>query len=169
MPQGTSSQSALSLFSQSPDPSYSVSAEPREADAREFLARWRARAQDGDIVIGTDIPSRPFARFLANLMIVEPVEEEKDCRIRLAGSLVRRRYGREVSGQRMSGLFSPHIFERHIADMREVRRTGKPLILAATVPQKDTLPLSFDVVIVRALAPDRQTMWNVVGVFMRSA
>ena len=161
-----SSQNALSLFALSPEPSYALRAEPTDPDAHQFLALWREQTRGRDLIIGKDISSRPVARFLANLMVVEPINDDADCRVRLAGSLVRRRYGREVSGQRLSALFSWDIFERHIADMREVRRTGEPLILLATVPQETSGPRTFDVVILRVLAPDGKSMWNIVGIFM---
>lgn len=45
------------------------------------------------------------------------------------------------------GVGMPHL--------REVRRTGTSLILEATVQRHEALPLIFDEIILRALAPDQ--------------
>lgn len=167
MPNSFAPKSALALFA-TPDPEYQTRVEAADQVAKAFLARWIEQAKDGDLVIGKDIPSRAFARYLANLMIVEPIEEGRDCLIRLAGSLVRRRYGREVSGERLSALFSPAAFKQNLARMQAVRETGAPSVLVGTVPQDDAPPLRFDAIILRAWAPKKDAMWNVVGIFVHA-
>ena len=167
MPNSFASKSALALFA-TPDPDYEMRREPANQAAKAFLARWTEQANNGDLVIGKDIPSRAFARYLANLMIVEPVEEGNDCLIRLAGSLVRRRYGREVSGERLSALFSQTAFKQNVVRMQAVRETGSPSVLVGTVRQDDAPPLRFDAIILGAWAPKNDAMWNVVGIFVHT-
>lgn len=164
MPHRIALEGALGLFT-APDPEYQPLDQPTHPDAQAFLGVWRERAKNGDLVIGTDIPSRPFARFLSNLMIVEPVEDGRDCRIRLAGTLLRQRYGREVSGERFSALFSGTTFAGNLSRMQTVRETGTPLILAGSVAREEKLPLCFDTVVLRARAPKSDALWNVIGVF----
>lgn len=138
---------------------------PTHHKARDFLAVWRESCQDGDIVIGTDIPSRPFARLLENLMVVEPVEDGRDGLVRVAGTSLRERYGREVSGKRLSTLFSPDVFAQNLARMRAVRETGSPLILTGSVPRQAAPPQRFEAIIIRARAPKTDALWNAVGIF----
>jgi hypothetical protein len=154
--------------SHSPDPIYRVCQEPARTGARLLIVRWREHAAKGDIVIGRDIPSHAFARLLSHMMIVEPITDVTDGLIRLAGTSVRSRYGCEVSGKHLSDLYSPTALQQHLAHLREVRDAGEPLVLEATVPRNEALPLVFDEIILRALAPDLVSMWNVVGVFVRS-
>ena len=115
--------------------------------------------------IGKDIPSRPFARFLGNLMIAEPIDDDTDCRIRLAGSSLRQRYKREVSGRRLSELFSPVIAADNLARLRKVREMGRAFIHTAAVMPDDTPPLHYEVLLLHALAPNEAAMWNVIGIF----
>lgn len=167
MPSSFAPVNAIALLT-APDPRYAVCAEPSHPEARKFLAVWRKHAAGVDIKIGKDIPSRAFARFLTNLMIVEPIEGGSDCRIRLAGTLVRRRYGREVSGERLSALFSRDTFEQNLARMKAVRETGTPLVLAGTLEHEDATPLNFEVIILRARAAKDDAIWNVVGIFLHA-
>ncbi len=159
---------ALSLLARSPDPYYQVRSAPSHPKAVAFLDTWRAHAHERDLVISKDLPSRPFARFLDNLMIAEPIENDTDFRIRLAGSSLRQRYQREVSGERFSALFSPLIAEENIARLRKVQRTGTPSILSAAIIIDDAPRVQYEVILLRVLAPDETTMWNIVGIFMQA-
>ena len=147
------------------DPDYEIRAEPLHPDGQAFLACWETYADERDLVIGQDIPSRPFACFLANLMVAEPNADQSDCSIRLAGTSVRQRYGQDVSGKNLSALFSSVIFELTRKRLQIVRETGIPLILGVTVPRQDAPSLHFEVIMLRAYAPDRRAMWNVIATF----
>ena len=157
---------ALTLFAASSDPYYQARTEPVHPKAVAFLDTWRTHAHGRDLVIGKDIPSRPFARFLDNFMLAEPIENDTDCRIRLAGSSLRKRYKREVSGERFSKLFSPAIAAENLARLRKVRETGTPSIFSAVIIADGAPTLQYEVLVLRALASDEVTMWNVLGIFM---
>ncbi|MDA8093274.1 MAG: PAS domain-containing protein [Betaproteobacteria bacterium] len=156
---------ALAFFSASSDPYYQIRVEPAHPDAAAFLVTWREHTHSRDVVIGKDIPSRPFARFLGNLMIAETIDDDTDCRIRLAGSSLRQRYKREVSGRRLSELFSPPIAADNLARLRKVRETGGAFIHAAAVMPDVAPPLYYEVLLLRALAPNETAMWNIIGIF----
>ena len=156
----------LTLFSASPDPYYQVRAEPLHPLATEFLGVWRDESRKGELVVGKDLPSRPFARFLSNLMTVEPIDGDTDGRIRVAGNALRKRYGRDVTGVRFSELFSSPVATDNLMRLREVRRTGTPIIFDATVIRADSPALCYETLLLRILAPDERTYWNVVGIFM---
>jgi hypothetical protein len=167
MPFTAESKNGASLFSGSAHVSCQIRSAPTHPEAQQFLACWRGRSTQGNIVIGRDIPSRPFAKYLAHLMVAEPLADA-DYHIRLAGTLLPRYFGRDVSGERLSDVFQPPLCEQHLAAMRDVRRTGEPVILAGTIASQ-LLPLrSFEEVIVRAFAPDEVTIWNVVGMFVQA-
>lgn len=158
--------SVMTFFAASADPYYQIRAEPAHPLAAEFLALWREECRARDLVVGKDIPSRPFARFLTHLMIVEPIEDGADCRIRIAGEAVRKRYGRDVKDARFSELFSPAMCADNMMRLREVRRTGVPIIFDAAIVRDDAPALCYEVLLLRILAPDERTTWNVIGIFM---
>ncbi len=105
----------------------------------------------------------------SHLMIVEPIDGDTDCKIRIAGEVMRKRYGRDVKDAQFSELFSPAVFRDNMMRLREVRRTGVPIIFDATVVPDDSPAFSYEVVLLRALAPDERTYWNIVGIFMLDA
>ena len=158
--------SVMALFSASSDPYYQIRAEPLHPMAAEFLGVWRRESRAHEIVVGKDMPTRPFARFLSNLMTVEPVDNDTDCKIRVAGNTLRKRYGQDVTGMRFSELFSPPIAADNLMRLREVRRTGTPIIFDATIIRPDDPVLCYETLLLRILAPDERTYWNVVGIFM---
>ncbi|MDE2113221.1 MAG: PAS domain-containing protein [Alphaproteobacteria bacterium] len=133
-----------------------------------LVKRWCEHTTKADIVIGRDIPSPAFARLLAHIMIIEPIDDDRDALVRLAGTAIRARYGAEASGKHLSDLYAPLVLQQHLAQLRCVRSSAEPLILEVTIPREDAVPLVFDKVIFRALARDQAQMWNVVGVFVRN-
>ena len=50
--------------------------------------------------------------------------------------------------------------------LREVRRTGVPIIFDAAIIRDDDPTLSYEIRLLRVLAPDERTYWNVVASFM---
>ena len=156
----------MPLFPVSPDPYYHILAEPLHPLAVAFLGVWRDRSSTRELVVGKDIPSRPFVRFLPNLMIVEPIDDDTDGRIRIAGSALRGRYGRDVANARFSNLYTSPGAADNLMRLREVRRTGSPIVFAATIIRASVSALCYETLLLRILAPDDSTYWNVVGIFM---
>jgi len=159
----------MPLFSASPDPYYHILAEPLHPLAVAFLRAWRAESSLRELVAGKDILSHPFARFLSNLMTVEPIDNDTDGRIRNAGRALRYRYGRDVTNVRFSQLFTSPGAADNLMRLREVRRTGTPIVFSATILRARGPALCYESVFLRILAPDERTYWNIVGIFMRDA
>jgi hypothetical protein len=156
----------MPLFSVSPDPYYHILAEPLHPLAVAFLRAWREVSATRELVTGKDIPSHLFVRFLSNLMTVEPIEGDTDGRIRVAGSALRNRYGRDVTGARFSQLHTSPGAADNLMRLREVRRTGTPIVFGATIIRARAPALCYETLLLRILAPDEHTYWNVVGIFM---
>lgn len=156
----------MTFFTASPDPYYQIRGEPVHPLATEFLEVWRSESRSRDLVVGKDIPSRPFARFLSQLLILEPIEGDSDFRIRIAGDALRKRYGRDVTGLQFSELYSSPVAADNLMRLREVRRTGIPIIFDAAIIRADAPALCYETLLLRILAPDERTYWNIVGIFM---
>src|SRR5581483_3585597 len=91
--------------------------EPKHFGSRILLDLWRAREADGGFAVGTDVPSRPIARIMHNLVLFEPVVESgrvTDLRVRVAGDSLFMRFGRDTTGMMLSQLFGPEEFESHL-------------------------------------------------------
>lgn len=144
---------------------FTVMREPSHYDARHLYGFWSERHADGGFVIGKDVPSRALARVMSHLVVYEPLEQGADFRARIAGTSLLRRFGRDISGSKLSELFEPGAFAAQRDDMQMLLRTGRPCILEvkATI---DAYPvLHFEIVALPVLAPDRETPWILSGLF----
>lgn len=92
---------------------------------------WDERAPDG-IIIGRDVPSRAIARLLSNIIIYQPLGDRSDLRVQLAGSAIRRRFARDITGARMSELFGPDDFPVRFNTLMEVIDSGEPRMACIT-------------------------------------
>ena len=137
---------------------------PTHPKAKKLLAFWNEHAADG-IVVGRDVPSRAIADILSNISIDEPIDGGSDYRVRLAGSSMSARFGRDITGMRMSEMFPPDEFQRHLATRRATIETGKPIIFSARLSEGVVERLHLEAVHLPVLAPDRVTKWVLVGVF----
>jgi hypothetical protein len=127
-------------------------AAPTNFGAQLLLDTWRKRAADGGFVIGRDLPSRALGSILRNLAVFEPIDNQTDFHVRIAGTGMLRRFGRDITGVRLSEVFAPQLFERR-----------KAMIFAAI--HSGRKPLRFEVVVLPVLAPDRVTPWALAGLF----
>lgn len=73
-------------------------------NARALLECWREHEAKGGMRMGRDIPSRALAKLLPNIIIGEPIGGWDDARIRLAGTALMERFGRDVAGELTSEL-----------------------------------------------------------------
>ena len=83
---------------------FTVMREPSHYDARHLFVCWRERNDEGGFVIGKDVPSRALARVMSHLVVYEPLDGGRDFRARLAGTSLLRRFGRDISGSKLSEL-----------------------------------------------------------------
>ena len=135
------------------------------SDSRHLIAVWRECCAGDGFVVGRDIPSRPLASLLRSLMVNEPIEDGADYRIRLAGSSLRRRYGREITSLRLSELFSPEAYIPHPAITKEALAAGEPRILDVREEEFGQPRHHREVVVLPVLSPDRSAKWVLAGVF----
>ncbi|HUJ01995.1 MAG TPA: PAS domain-containing protein [Rhizomicrobium sp.] len=131
--------------------------------AQTILKAWR-EAKDG-FVVGRDIPSRPLSSVLRNLGLLEPLDRARDFRVRLAGTALLRRFGRDIKGATLSELYTQGAFERRRKWLTEAIDGERPVIHALTMQQGDGRPLSFERVYLPVLAPDRAAHWVLAGYF----
>ena len=141
--------------------------EPEHPAAIALIAVWRAYEATGGMRMGRDIPSRALAKFLPGLVIAEPVEDWKDARIRLAGSVLTERFGRDISGMMLSEIYrnDPDGGAKLLQGGRVAATTREPGILSTRVMAGTAELLRFEVVALPIYAPDGVTPWCMVGTF----
>jgi hypothetical protein len=144
---------------------FTVMHEPSHYDARHLFEFWRERNDEGGFVIGRHVPSRALARLMSHLVVYEPLDEGEDFRARIAGTSLLRRFGRDISGSKLSELFEPHAFEAQRDDLRTLLRTGKPCVLEVKATVDGYPALHFEILALPVLAPDRETPWVLSGLF----
>jgi len=137
---------------------------PVHRGARTLLETWRTAEADGRFVVGRDVPSRGLARVLSGLALYEPLYTG-DFRVRLAGHALRRRFGRDVTGETLSRLMDEAQFSRHAAQMHQLMETGHPLIVEVRMHEEGRLRLCYELVALRVFAPDGRTPWVLSGLF----
>jgi len=139
-------------------------AAPVHRGARLLLETWRDRTAAGRFLVGRDVPSRALARVLSGLMLFEPLRSG-DFRVRLAGHGVRRRFGRDVTGENLSRVMDREPFARQAAFLRAVLETGEPFIAEVRQMEEGRLILCHEQVALRVFAPDGRTPWVLSGLF----
>ena len=143
---------------------YAIVEAPSHPDALKLLAFWDARPADG-IVMGRDIPSRAVARLLSGILISEPIDGRSDFRVRLAGASLRKRFGRDVKGLKLSEMFSPAEFQDHLKTGLMAIESCKPFVIDSRLIAGTVEQMHLEVVQFPVIAPDRKSKWLLVGLF----
>jgi hypothetical protein len=139
--------------------------EPAHFGAKLLLDRWRElQAKDG-FVVGRDVPARQFGGLLRNLAIFEPLDDCRDFRARLAGTGFLRRFGRDVTGLKLSELFPAPGFKTHRADMAEIVRAGAALAFDVKMKRGNRTLLRAEALGLSVESADRMNIWVLSGLF----
>jgi hypothetical protein len=139
--------------------------EPVHFGAKLLLARWRELQAGDGFVVGRDVPSRPLGGVLRNLGIYEPLDDCRDFRARLAGTAFMRRFGRDITGLKLSEIFQAEGFERHCANLAEIVRLGVPLSFDVRLHRGKQTFLHCEALRLPVLSPDRSNRWVLSGLF----
>ena len=139
--------------------------EPVHFGAKLLVDTWRRRRGKDGFVVGRDVPSRPLASILRNLIVYEPMGGARDFRVRLAGSALIRRFDCDITGLKLSELFDPVSYECHRNAMVEIMQEDKAAFLDVKLASKSRTELHFEIVGLPVLSPDRSASWVLGGLF----
>jgi hypothetical protein len=139
--------------------------QPTQYGARLLLDHWITREARGGFVVGRDVPSRDIASILRNLALYEPIEGGADYRIRLAGAAFMRRFGRDITGLKLSQIYDVAKLESQRESLEGVIRTKTPHIVDVRVVRGDRVFLRFEGLRLRVLSPDRKNAWVMGALF----
>ena len=144
---------------------YTPVVEPKHPHSVQLVQFWQAGEKADGLVVGRDIPSRPIAAILRNLMVCEPIAEFSDFRIRHAGTAYITHYGCDVTGKLMSVVFEAEIFKHNCKCAAAVIRSGQPEVLDANLTQFGILRRHYEVVQLPVWGPDKTNKWMLCGIF----
>jgi len=126
--------------------------------ARKAMAFWDSRPADG-LELGRDVPSRAIADLLKRIIVHEPIEGGRDLKVRLAGSAIRQRFGREITGANLSQLYpTPDLADRLRSVMTAIEE-GRPQCADCALTGGFTEVVHTELVIMPVFAPNRVAAW----------
>jgi hypothetical protein len=137
---------------------------PVHHGARQLLDIWQAREAEGRFTVGRDVPSRNLARLLSGLALFQPILHG-DFRVRLAGLALRRRFGRDVTGEKLSEILTDGQFAEYSERLRALLDNGGPLLLETRLNEGGRLRLCYEMLMLRVFAADGVTPWAMSGIF----
>lgn len=164
MPNGSSILEDANNGSDGIHTEYRPIAAPAHPEAVKALAFWDARPADG-IIIGRDVPSRAIASLLSYIIVHEPISGDSDLKVRVAGTAVRRRFGRDITGETLSQVFPTPSFPDRLKSVVTAIETGAPQFADCQLSSGSLEILHSELVILPVLAPDRVTKWAMTIVF----
>jgi hypothetical protein len=138
---------------------------PTQYGACLLLDQWRTRELRGGFVVGRDVPSRDLASILRNIGLFEPIDGAADFRVRLAGTAFMRRFGRDITGLTLSGIYGPEDFRERREALVGIIRSKKPVIVEVKVQRDTRTVMRFEGLGLRVLSPDRKDVWVMGGLF----
>jgi len=92
------------------------------------------------------------------------VDGGRDFRVRLAGSALLRRYGRDITGMMLSDLFMGEGFERHRREMADMLADGRHFCVDVMLKKNRSNSLHFEVLGL-PVRSETGAPWALAGIF----
>lgn len=137
---------------------------PSHPEAVAVMAYWEQHAAQG-LRIGRDIPSHAVAHWLSHMSVNEPIPGGCDFKIRLAGEAVKVRFGRDVTGERLTRLFGAAEFLPRSADLCDVIAHGCPHLARVHYHAGNVDILNVELVMLPVTAPNGVDHWALTFAF----
>lgn len=144
---------------------YTRIAQPNHPNSIHLFEFWQDCEKGGGLVMGRDLPSRPVAAILRNLIVYEPILDGADFRIRHAGTSYASHYGYDVTGKLMSDLFDQETFRFNLSKAKEIIDSGKPEMFDANLSQFGIPRRHYEVVLLPIWGPGKASRWMLCGIF----
>ena len=148
---------------------HTVLSAPVHRDACFLHAEWHKHASTGGFMVGIHIPSRKLGRVLPALSLYDPIDRGRDFRVRLAGTALRRRFGRDITGLKLSDVFRGKSFDYYAGRMRRVLTDGEPFMLDLRTMHDGVTQMRFEWLGVQVFSPDCRHPWIMTGHFLYAA
>jgi hypothetical protein len=132
-----------------------------------LISCWDEFEAKGGMRVGRDIPSRALAKLLPHILIAEPVRQWEDARIRLAGTALIERFGRDIAGLLVSQLYAdnPEGASLLLDLGRRTVGTHQASILDTRIIVDDSEMMHMEMVLLPIQSRDGSEVWILVGAF----
>jgi hypothetical protein len=137
---------------------------PVHFGARLLFNHWSAKQEKGGMIVGRDVPARALGPALRNLILYEPISGGSNFHVRLAGSALLRRFGRDVTGLNLSDIYEGPSFERHRGEMANMILDRRPFSMDVALKKSRGDSLHFEVLGLTVLH-ESGARWALVGIF----
>jgi hypothetical protein len=132
-----------------------------------LMSCWRELEAKGGMRMGRDIPSRALIKLLPHILITEPIDDWKDARIRLAGTAMIERFGRDIAGSLVSETYNQ---DDDAAKMflelgRRAAHSREPGVVDTRIFVDGIEMMHLEIVLLPIYSPDGAGTWNLVGAF----
>lgn len=138
---------------------------------KALIQIWKSYEAEGGMRMGRDIPSREIAKYLSNIIIVEPVGDWEDSRVRLAGQILMMRFGRDVTGMLGSDVFNDNLkAHKVLCDLsREAVKTRKPFFIDSRVMRNGAELMHLESMNAPIFGPNGEPGWMLGAMFLFDA
>ena len=104
-------------------------------------------------------------RLAGRPLLHEPIDDAKDLKVRLAGTAVRRSFGRDITGCKMSELFPTTSFPHRLKSVLNAIEIGEPQFANCLISNGGVDMLHSELAIFPVLSADRAGKWAMTVVF----
>lgn len=154
-----------------PSPQYryvrNVLANASHPGSLSLISCWKEFEAKGGMRMGRDIPSRALAKLLPHILIAEPVRQWEDARIRLAGTALIERFGRDIAGLLVTQLYAdnPEGAPLLLELGRRTVQTRQTSVLDTRIIVDDAEMMHMEMVLLPIQSKDGSEIWILVGAF----
>ncbi|HEY4124433.1 MAG TPA: PAS domain-containing protein [Rhizomicrobium sp.] len=141
---------------------------PELPNTRALIELWESYEAQGGMRMGRDIPSRGIAKFLAHILIVEPIGDWEDSYVRLAGQILMLRFGRDVTGERGSQVFHDNLRGHQVlcGASRKAVATRKPFFVDSRVMRNGEELMRLESLNAPISGPNGEPGWMLGAMFL---
>ncbi len=144
---------------------YETVAAPSLESTRELLEYWRSKCPPGRLPNRQDIVASDIPRLLPNIMILEPIDGGADWIVRLVGTAIAERDGRDATGKRIREFFRPDVAETSVADYRHCAESRLPSFARGDFAALRKEHIRWESVGLPIFGRDGTSVWLLIGLF----
>ena len=154
-----------------PSPQYryvrKVRTEANHPNSIALIACWREHEAKDGMRMGRDIPSRALSKLLPHILITEPIDDWEDARIRLAGTAMLERFGRDIAGTLASEIYTDDQDGAKLLLQlgRRASQSRQPSVVDTRIFVDGIEMMHLEIVLMPIYSANGADIWNLVGAF----
>lgn len=150
------------------DHRFETVAMPTHPSAQRLIAYWQNCQAKGGMRLGRDLPARPIAALLGNVIVYEPIGDWDDARIRYAGFGMAKYFGRDVNGLLFSEISAGNrdgSLKQLFSEARDLVREKQPRVRNHILMNEGIELARHQLVMLPILGPEGDRSWILNAAF----